>query len=61
MEECEYVFVVDKVSVERYFDIKCLGMFSNGKSNEKNIGENGEVFKEESDSDFGSGFVVWDG
>nr|VDC89735.1 unnamed protein product [Brassica oleracea] len=61
LEEREHASAADKVSVERHSDTKRPGMFLNGKSNEKNIGENGEAPKEESDSDSGSGSAVRDG
>ena len=61
LEEREHASAADKVSVERHSDTKRPGMFLNCKSNEKNIGENGEAPKEESDSDSGSGSAVRDG
>ncbi|KAF2581924.1 hypothetical protein F2Q68_00001683 [Brassica cretica] len=61
LEEREHASTADKVSVERHSDTKRPGMFLNGKSNEKNIGESGEAPKEESDSDSGSGSAVRDG
>lgn len=67
LEERENASSADKVSIERHSDTKPLGrssssgISSNGKSIAKDIGENGEAHKEESDSDSGSGSVVRDG
>lgn len=67
LEEREQASTAGKGSVERHSDTKRSGkssstvISSNGKSTVKDVGENGEGHKEESDSDSGSGSVVRDG